>query len=275
MKIHSVKDVYNMFKDKLPYDMWNLEYRFKDGKRSKSSGYTRLYRAYKKLKAWETEYGNLEPQNCENESCDIIAPPGYYCFYRDGQKDDEGGYFLNFHTCEVIRTTGNPRKFGYSGPEVIWLEDDHIDPKTKTREMSKVVQLNEVNEILKERELCQKLCTPCHRDKTREEVSFSYKGKPRLPYSEAFRLIKEYIKPTSKYHFTPGKRYAHKYGKGALDEAIEKAKSNNDMALYDDLKRIPRNPYVTYAEQGIDTTNFWFEITGNENKDMRRNNGKT
>ena len=266
------QELFDKWEKELAHDFWNLD-RTEEG--GNTRGNERIHTFAKYMNAWEEHFGSLDPQVCNWDGCEVIVYLDWNPFRRNSQKDGKYNWYLNWNTGEAIQTGGNVRSKNYSGPEVPISEWDHIIAKDKKINMGEVIKSKSIQKIVKEMEICQLLCKMHHDIKTQKEATYTHKGKPKLPYGEAVRLIKEYIKPTSKYHFTPGKRYAHKYGKGALDEAIEKAESNNDMALYDDLKRIPRNPYVTYANEGIDTTNFWFEITGNENKDMRRNNGKT
>lgn len=254
------EDVYNMFKDKLPYEFWNLDYKiFPSGEKRRSKGHNRTQHFSKIITAWEEYFGNLDPQTCAWDGCQETVYITYYGFVRADQGLDKGGYLLNFNTKEVIKTNGNPKKTGYSGPEVPWSEWDHIDSKTKTKEMSAVIRSGGIETIVKEMLLCQLLCLSHHREKTTEELNqIHFNGQGKLSYEQSLSLIKEYIKPISKYHYTPGAKYAHKYGKGALDEAIERAK-NTDPALYGDLKRIPRRPDLAYKEEGFK----WSDITGN------------
>ena len=268
VEINNARDVFIFFKEKaisignpLPQDLWNMDWQtYTSGRRGKTNGHERVHRVYKKMQLLWEKHGTFDLQKCENPSCDVTAFPAYYAFFRDAQH--EGGWLIVFQG-DIIKATGNPRQKNYNGEEIMWLEFDHINPKTKKNEMSQMIQRNELKKILKEDDLCQLLCFLCHRDKTKAEATFSYKGKPELPYDEAVRLIKEYVKPLNRIHFAPGTIHKNRYGKGALDEAIEKARANGDMALYDDLKRIPRNPYATYKERGIDVSKFWRAVTGN------------
>jgi|2_EtaG_2_1085320.scaffolds.fasta_scaffold00771_4 hypothetical protein len=266
-KLKYKDEVYDKYKDKLPYDLWNMDYKVnKNGTLEKTNGHMRVHRFAKKITAWEEHYGNTSPRGCEAAGCDVVGPISYYAFNRDRQKDDEGGYYLIYNTGEVIKTNGNPRRKNYTGPEISWLEFDHIDAKNKKSEMSQIIQKGSISRIVKEMKVCQLLCLKHHRAKTERE-SRAYGGKTKLPYLEAVNLIKNYIKPKSEDHFNPGKwrNCVDKYGIGALNEAIEKAK-NTDPALYEDLKRIPRRPDEAYKKEGFK----WSDITGNKSTKNRK-----
>jgi hypothetical protein len=263
-----IKEVFNVFKDKLPYDLWNIDYEIgKNGKSKRTNGLDRVFRFAKKVRAWEEHYGNTNPRGCEADGCDVVGPLSYYAFNRAGQKNDEGGYYLIYHTGEAIKTNGNPRKKNYAGPKIPWMEFDHIDAKGKENEIGKVIQSRRMEDILEEMKICQLLCLKHHRAKSEGE-SGAYGGKTKLPYLEAVNLIKNYIKPKSRAHYVPEKIHARRYSKGALDEAIKKAK-NTDLALYDDLKRLPRNPVSTYKEEGFK----WRYVTNNESIKNKKKGG--
>ena len=271
-KLLKYKDeVHDKYKDELPYDLWNMDYKANKNRTfEKTSGHQRVHRFAKKITAWEEHYGNTNPRGCEADGCDVVGPISYYAFNRDRQKDDEGGYYLIYNTGEAIKTNGNPRRKNYTGPEIPWLEFDHIDAKSKKSEMSQIIQNGSISRIVKEMKVCQLLCLKHHRAKTEGE-SRAYGGKTKLPYLEAVNLIKNYIKPKSSHHFNPTKyrNYVDKFGIGALNEAIEKAK-NTDPALYEDLKRIPRRPDQAYKKEGFK----WSDITGNKStKNKKKKEG--
>ena len=126
--------------------------------------------------------------------------------------------------------------------------------------MSEVIKSRSIQKIVKEMGVCQLLCKMHHDIKTKEEAThYDNRAKAKLSYDDTVRLIKDYVKPKSKYHYNPtGAKAIARHGKGALVEAIEKAEIN-DPALYDDLKRLSKRPDEAYREEGFK----WSKITGN------------
>ena len=126
--------------------------------------------------------------------------------------------------------------------------------------MSEVIKSKSIQRIAKEMKVCQLICKMHHDIKTQEEATHVYNGnESKLSYDDTVKLIKEYVKPKSKYHYNPtGAKAIALHGKGALVEAIEKAKVN-DFALYDDLNRLSKRPDEAYKKEGFK----WSKITGN------------
>lgn len=49
------------------------------------------------------------------------------------------------------------------------LEFDHVDPKTKTYQIAKILNTGSEKKVAAEMAKCQLLCNPCHKDKTRAD----------------------------------------------------------------------------------------------------------
>ena len=251
------QELFDKWEKELAHDFWNLD---RTEKGENTRGNERIHTFAKYMNAWEEHFGSLEPQVCNWDGCDVLVYLDWNPFRRNSQKDGKYNWYLNWNTGEAIQTGGNVRSKNYSGPEVPISEWDHIIAKDKKINMAEVIKSKSIQKIVKEMGVCQLLCKMHHDIKTKEEAThYDNRTKAKLSYDDTVRLIKDYVKPKSKYHYNPtGAKAIARHGKGALVEAIEKAEIN-DPALYDDLKRLSKRPDEAYREEGFK----WSKITGN------------
>ena len=209
-----------------------------------------------------------------------MMPISHLIFARDNQKE-EGyqGYLMVLSSWDgkeagaVYKLTQNPRNDNFNQKDIPpMMEWDHPNPEDKTVENSEIWATYAFDRAYDEFIKTEPLYYKCHRIKnSKEGAQKQFNGKGKLSFEDCVWLMKNEVKPLSKYEYNPtGDKWIKKYGEGSLQRAINRAKANGDMALYEDLKRLPKRPDLAYPNQF-----FWSDITGNisTHEKSRRNNG--
>ena len=223
--------IYNLFKDQLQKEYWNLNRTNKSGK---PGGHERVSVVTKKAQCIKQRHGSYDPYPCDE--CGIMLNVVISGFIRDKQKSNDTVYFV-FDVTEgkAYTLNENPRRKDFKGSIPLMTEWDHYNRKDKTIENSRLWKSLSIQKAYSYFLKTRALCVECHRKKNSDEER---RKSNRLLFDECIDILVNTVKPKNKPDF-----------KNALNKAKMKALDEFDMNLLHKLERIPGNPIATYGSR--------------------------